>query len=94
MRADLERQRRRIAGEEVMLQCGLHHDGERAQRGGCGDRVGGVGRDQQRRMIATAQRALEAARDFDPEQHLARLEETTKRWSARRVCKSLTLLPC
>ena len=48
---------------------------ERAERRARRHRIGGVGRDQQRRLVAAPHRTLEAARDFDAEQHLARLQE-------------------
>ena len=71
MGADLERQRWRIAGVQIVVERGLHHDAERRQRRAGGHRIGGVGRDQHRRIIAAPHRALEAARNFDAEQHLA-----------------------
>ena len=44
---------------------------ERRDRRAGRHRIGGVGGDQQRRIVAAAQRALEARRDLDREQHLA-----------------------
>ncbi len=75
MGADLERHLRRIAGEEVVLERGLHQGAERPQPRARGDGVGRIGRDQQRRAVAAPDRALETTRDFDAEQHLARLQE-------------------
>ena len=60
---------------EVVRKRGLHHDAERAERRAGRDRIGGVGRHQQRRLVAAPHRTLEAARDLDPEQHLAGLQE-------------------
>ena len=60
---------------EVVRQRGLHHHAERAERRAGRDRIGRVGRDQQRRPVAAPHRALEAARDLDAEQHLAGLQE-------------------
>ena len=48
---------------------------ERAERRAGRDRIGRVGRDQQRRPVAAAQRALEVRRDFDREQHRAGCEQ-------------------
>ncbi len=50
-------------------------DAERAERRAGRDRIGGIGRDQQRRLVAAPHRALETARDLDPEQHLAGLQQ-------------------
>ena len=50
----------------------MHDAFERAERGAGGDGIAGVGRDQQRRPVAAAHAALEAGRDLDAEQHLAR----------------------
>ena len=60
---------------EIVLQRGLHDGGGRRQRRAGGDRVGGVGLDQERRMIAAPHRALEVARNVDAEQHLARQQQ-------------------
>ena len=65
-------------GSPVKRSCcerGLHQGAERAEPRARRDRIGRIGRDQQRRTIAATNRALEAARDFDAEQHLARLQE-------------------
>jgi len=75
MRPDLERHRRRVAGEEVMLQRGLHDDRERRHRRFRRYRIGGIGCDQQRGMVAAPHRPLETARNFHAEQHLAGLQE-------------------
>src|SRR5579872_15815 len=75
MRPDLERQYRRIAGIKVVRQRGLDQDAKRGKRRTCGYRIGGIGRDQKRRIITAPHRALEAARDLDAEQHLAGRQE-------------------
>ena len=61
----------RVGNGAVVLQSGLHQLAERAERRTGRNRIGGVGRDQQRRTLAAPHRALEAARDFDTEQHAA-----------------------
>ena len=58
-----------------MGERGLRHLAERAERGTRRHRIGGIGRDQQRRMVAAPHRALEAARHLDAEQHLARQQQ-------------------
>ena len=54
---------------------GLHDLPERAERRAGGDGVGGVGRDQERRAVAAAQRAFELGRYLDAEQRVAGLEQ-------------------
>ena len=62
-------------GDGVLVgERGLHDLPERAERGAGRDGVGGVGRDQERRAVAAAQRAFELGRYLDPEQHVAGLE--------------------
>ena len=75
MRPDLERQRRRVTGEQVMLERSLHHRPQRGQRGARCDRISGVGCDQQRGMIAAPHGALKSPGNLDGEQHLARQQE-------------------
>src|ERR1700739_2879824 len=47
---------------------GLNHYAERGERRARRDRVGGIGRNQQRRMLAAPDGALEAARNLDAEE--------------------------
>jgi hypothetical protein len=47
-----------------VLQRGLHHHAERRQRRSCRHRIGGIGRNQERRMIAAPHRALKTADDL------------------------------
>ena len=75
MLADLEQRLRGLRQRALVLQRGLRELLERAQRRTRRDRIGGVGRDQHRRPIAAPHRALEAARDFHAEQHLARRQQ-------------------
>ena len=60
-----------VGNVAVVRQRGLQHLAERAERRAGGHRIGGVGRDQQRRPVAAPHRALEVGRDLDGEQHLA-----------------------
>src|SRR5436190_683073 len=78
MGTDLERQRGWIAGIEIMFQRGLHHRPERRERRPCSYRIGRVGCDQKRRMLATTDSALETAGYFNAKKHLARLQEIIK----------------
>ncbi|MGY4429121.1 hypothetical protein ACVWWO_001598 [Bradyrhizobium sp. F1.13.1] len=75
VRADLERHLRGISDVEIVLERGLHDHAERADRRARRHWIGGVGRDQQRRLIAAPHRPLEAARDLDAEQNLAGFQE-------------------
>ena len=75
MGADLERHGRRAGHVAVVRQRGLQHLAERAERRAGGDRIGGVGLDQHRRLVAAAHRALEIGRDFDGEQHRPRRQQ-------------------
>ena len=70
--ADLERRRAAVGDGAVVAERERDDVVERAERRAGRHRIGGVGRDQQRRLVAAAQRALEAARNLDREQHLAR----------------------
>ena len=78
MRANLERQRRRIAGEEIVCERGLHDGAQRRQRRACGYRIGGVGGDEKGRTIAPPDRPLEAAGDLHTEQDLAGEEQVVE----------------
>ena len=69
--ADLERRRPLCGIARSLRSAGLTDLLERAKRRARRHRIGRVGRDQQRRPVAAPQRALEAARDLDREQHLA-----------------------
>ena len=71
MRADLERRRAAVGNGAVVPERGRHQLAERGERGAGRHRIGGVRRDQQRRPLAAPQRALEAGRDLDREQHHA-----------------------
>ena len=53
----------------------LNQNAQRGERRTCRHGVGGVGGDQQRRVVAAPDRALEAARDLHAEQDLARGQE-------------------
>ena len=89
MGADLERARGLVGDCVVVDQRGLYDLAERgrqvfAQDLAAGflmladlgsDRIGGIGREQQRRAIAPTQRALEFSRHLDAEQHGPRLEQ-------------------
>jgi hypothetical protein len=61
-----------------VLKRGLHDGAERAERGACGNGIGGIGGDQQRRLVASPHRPLKAARDLDAEQHLAGFQEVVE----------------
>jgi len=67
----------------LVLQRRLHQRPERGHGRACGDRIGRIGRDEERRLFPAAQRALEAARDLDAEQYRAGGEQpVSKRSSA------------
>ena len=61
-----------------MPERGLHQIAERRHRRAGGDRIGGVGGDQQRRAVAAPHRALEIGRYLDREQHRAGGEQTVE----------------
>ena len=62
-----------VSGRPRSRASAVVHDAfQRAERRAGRDRIAGVGRDQQRRPVAAPHRALEAGRDLDAEQDLAR----------------------
>ena len=70
--ADLERRRAAVGDGAVVAERERDDVVQRGERRAGRHRIGGVGRHQQRRPVAAAQRALEAARNLDRKQHLAR----------------------
>jgi len=72
--ADFERRVGAVGDGVLIGERGLHDLLKRAERGAGGDRIGAVGRDQQRRPVAAPQRALELGRYLYPEQRFTRLE--------------------
>ncbi len=73
--ADFERHDRTVGNVAVVRQRGLQHLAERAERRTRRHRIGSVGCDQDRRLVAAAHRALEIGRYFDREQHGSRGEQ-------------------
>ena len=75
-----------------MRQRGLHQlRRARRQRRAGRDRIGGVGRDQQRRLVAAPHRALETTRDFDAEQHGAGREQLVELFLVMRLARELEI---
>ncbi len=75
MGADFERHDGSAGTSRSCDSAVCQHLVERAERGTRGHRIGGVGRDQHRRLVAAAHHPLEIGRDLDGEQHLARGEQ-------------------
>ena len=75
MGADFERRRGGSPDVRGRARARSAPDAERAERRAGRDRIGRIGGDQQRRLVAAPHRALETARDFDAEQHLAGLQQ-------------------